>query len=448
MASPTLQQSGILVLPGGAKAVIRSEPAKALMRLVERVASSPAAVLIQGETGTGKEFVARAVHLLSNRGQKPWIDINCAALPEHLIESELFGHEKGAFSGADSAKAGLFELANGGTLFLDEIGELDLRVQGKLLRVLDHVPYYRLGGTKKIPVDVRVIAATNRDLRAAAEDGKFRSDLFFRLSQIQLLVPPLRERVEDIEEISQQVLENCRPGTQVSLEASQILRSYSWPGNIRELKNLIVSVAALLEPTSKTIHPQDLPKNLQTGIADLPGEEISGGDLDSMERVMIERALKENGGHQAAAADALGISRRTLSRKIKAYQLEGASMRPGGSLGFLNLEQYRYFRAAIDQPVLIRSSSGEEVRVESVNISSSGIGVRKMKEPQNFGGIVDVELNFIDSEQKMKLKGKLTWADAQGNAGIRFVGVPRKSQQLIDEWIEKKRSEEGWTRGV
>ena len=123
-------------------------------------------------------------------------------------------------------------------------------------------------------------------------------------------------------------------------------------------------------------------------------------------------------------------------------------MRPGGSLGFLNVEQYRYFRAAIDQPVLIRSSSGEEVRVESVNISSSGIGVRKMKEPQNFGGIVDVELNFIDSEQKMKLKGKLTWADAQGNAGIRFVGVPRKSQQLIDEWIEKKRSEEGWTRGV
>jgi DNA-binding NtrC family response regulator len=447
MASPTLQHSGILVLPGGAKAVMRSEPAKALMRLVERVASSPAAVLIQGETGTGKEFIAHAVHLLSKRGHKPWIDINCAALPEHLIESELFGHEKGAFSGADNAKAGLFELANGGTLFLDEIGELDLRVQGKLLRVLDHVPYYRLGGTKKIPVDVRVIAATNRDLRAAAEDGKFRSDLFFRLSQIQLLVPPLRERVEDIEEISQQVLENCRPGTQISLEASQILRSYSWPGNIRELKNLVVSVAALLEPTSKTIHSQDLPKNLQTGIANLPGEEIPTGDLDSMERVMIERALKENGGHQAAAADALGISRRTLSRKIKAYQLEGTSMR-AGSLGFLNLEQYRYFRAAIDQPVLIRSSAGEEVRAESVNISSTGIGVRKMKEPQNFGGMLDVELDFIDSNQKMKLKGKLTWADAQGNAGIRFVSVPRKTQQLIDEWIEKKRSEEGWTRGV
>ena len=196
------------------------------------------------------------------------------------------------------------------------------------------------------------------------------------------------------------------------------------------------------------IHPQDLPKNLQTDVADLPGEEIPSGDLDSMERVMIERALKENGGHQAAAADALGISRRTLSRKIKAYQLEGTSTRSGGSLGFLNLEQYRYFRAAIDQPVLIRSSAGEEVRAESVNISSTGIGVRKMEEPQNFGGIVDLELNFIDSDPKMKLKGKLTWADAQGNAGIRFVSVPRKTQQLIDEWIEKKRSEEGWTRGV
>jgi transcriptional regulator with AAA-type ATPase domain len=452
MASPTLQQSGILTLPGGAKAVVRSEPAKALMRLVERVASSPAAVLIQGETGTGKELIARAVHHLSGRSQKPWVDINCAALPEHLVESELFGHEKGAFSGADAIKIGLFELANGGSLFLDEIGELDPRVQGKLLRVLDGAPYFRLGGTRKIPVDVRVIAATNRDLRVAAENGKFRSDLYFRLGQIQLFVPPLRERTEDIEEIVQQVLGDYRPGTQLSVEASRVLRSYSWPGNVRELKNVIVSVAALLDPGRKIIDPEDLPQSIQRGVAEGSEEELPTGDLDSMERVMIERALKDNGGQQAAAADALGISRRTLTRKIKAYQLDAPSTRAGSSFGSLSLEQYRYFRAAVDQPVLVRSSRGSEVLVESVNLSSSGIGVRKMKDPQNFGGIVDLEFSLAGSEQasdqKMSLKGKITWADAQGNAGIRFASVPRKSQQLIDEWIEKKRNEEGWTRSV
>src|SRR5271157_5819674 len=162
--APSTPRESPLDLPGGIRPVMSSGPAKALMRLVERIAASPASVLIQGETGTGKELIARALHHLSPRSHKPWIDINCAALPEHLVESELFGHEKGAFSGADSLKIGLFELAHGGTLFLDEIGELDPRVQGKLLRVLDDAPYYRLGGTRKVPVDVRVIAATNRDL--------------------------------------------------------------------------------------------------------------------------------------------------------------------------------------------------------------------------------------------------------------------------------------------
>jgi transcriptional regulator with AAA-type ATPase domain len=445
MASPTLQPLANLTLPGGGRPVLRSESAKTLMRMVERVAGSPVAVLIQGETGSGKELIARALHDLSPRRNKPWIDLNCAALPEHLIESELFGHEKGAFSGADYLKIGLFELAGGGTLFLDEIGELDPRAQAKLLRVLDDVSYYRLGGTKKVEVDVRVVAATNRDLRAAAEAGKFRSDLFFRLNQIQLFVPPLRERLEDIEDIARQVLENCRPGTQLSAEALQLLRSYSWPGNIRELKNVVLSAAALLPSGSTTIGAKDLAKNIQHANVSFNEEDHTPGDLDAMERVMIERAVKENVGHQAAAADALGISRRTLTRKIKAYQLDNGGGRGGRALGSLNLGQDRYFRAVMDRPVLIRSSGWKET-VESVNLSSSGIGVRNIKEPQHFDGTLDLEFSFDESAPKLTLRGQITWADSQENAGIRFVTVPRASQELIDGWIARKRTEEGWIR--
>lgn len=438
MASPTLQDLPTFVLPGGIHPVIRSPAAKALMRLVERVASSPASVLIQGETGSGKELIALALHQLSPRSHKPWIDINCAALPEHLIESELFGHEKGAFSGADSLKIGLFELAHGGTLFLDEIGELDPRVQGKLLRVLDDAPYYRLGGTKKVPVDVRVIAATNRDLRASADSGKFRSDLYFRLSQVQLFVPPLRERIEDIGEIAQQVLAKCRPGTQLSADALKVLHTYSWPGNIRELKNILTSTAVMLDAECPAIHAKDLPNSLPKALTGVT-EEIPTGDLDSMERLMIERALKENNGSQAAAADALGISRRTLTRKIKTYHLEV------GRLGSLNTEQYRYFRGGLDRPVLIQSLRFKET-VESVNLSASGLGIRELKEPQNFPGVFEVEFKFGESAPKIRLKGRISWADSQGHAGIRFVSVARQVQKLIDDWITEKQTEEGWSR--
>jgi transcriptional regulator with AAA-type ATPase domain len=445
--APSNPQASPLSLPGGVQPVMSSGPAKALMRLVERVAVGPASVLIQGETGTGKELIARALHRLSTRSDKPWVDINCAALPEHLIESELFGHEKGAFSGADSLKIGLFELANGGTLFLDEIGELDLRVQGKLLRVLDDAPYYRLGGTKKVPVDVRVIAATNRDLRAAADLGRFRSDLYFRLSQVQLFVPALRERLEDIEEIANQVLAKCRPGTQLSPEALQILRSYSWPGNIRELKNVLTSAAAMLEAGCSIIHPADLPKNLLQGSdasqeADASQEQVPTGDLDSMERLMIEQALKENDGSLAAAADALGISRRTLSRKSKAYRLEVAD---SGSLGSLGLDQYRYFRSGMERPIIIRSSRFKEI-VESVNLSSTGLGIRNIKQPQKFPGVVDIEFSLTDSGPKIALKGRITWADHHGHAGIRFVSVSRPIQKQIDSWITENKTQEGWSK--
>src|SRR5579883_2664805 len=182
----------------GMPAIIASEPMRKLMELVERVARSSATVLITGESGTGKELIARAIHHHSLRAHRPWVDLSCAALPEHLLESELFGYDKGAFSGADSAKPGLFELAHQGTIFLDEIGELDLKMQVKLLRVLDNVPYYRLGGVKKISVDVRVVAATNQNLELAVAEGRFRSDLYHRISQFNLRVPPLRQRVDDI----------------------------------------------------------------------------------------------------------------------------------------------------------------------------------------------------------------------------------------------------------
>src|SRR5437868_3501160 len=192
----------------GMPAVFCSNSMRELMSLVQRAAKSNATALITGETGTGKEVIARALHHYSLRSTKPWVDVNCAALPEHLVESELFGYEKGAFSGADSLKPGLFELANTGTLFLDEIGELDNKMQVKLLRVLDGTPYYRLGGVRKTVVDVRILAATNQNLEEAVRSGKFRSDLFHRLSQIQLIVPPLRTRPEDVVALAEFFLRN------------------------------------------------------------------------------------------------------------------------------------------------------------------------------------------------------------------------------------------------
>jgi DNA-binding NtrC family response regulator len=232
---------------------------KKLMQMVERVARSNASVLITGETGSGKEFIARALHHHSLRCSKPWIDLNCAALPEHLVESELFGYEKGAFSGADSLKQGLFELANGGTLFLDEIGELEPKVQVKLLRVLDGVPYYRLGGNKKVSVDVRVLAATNQDLEAAVKAGRFRSDLYHRLGQVQLRIPPLRERLEDLEAMAEYFLQQHCPGMKFSKAAMDTLRSHKWPGNVRELRNAVIQVSMIAE-------------GIEVGVSDLPAE--------------------------------------------------------------------------------------------------------------------------------------------------------------------------------
>src|SRR5438874_5281214 len=239
----------------GMTAVIRSKAMLELLSVAERVGRTSAAVLITGETGSGKEIVARAVHHYSLRHSRPWVDVNCAALPEHLIESELFGYEKGAFSGADSMKQGLFELANTGTLFLDEIGELSNKMQVKLLRVLDGTPYYRLGGVRKISVDARVVSATNQNLEAAVRAGTFRSDLYHRLTQIRLRVPPLRERPEDVVALAGLFLDQQDRRLRFSPDGLEVLLRYNWPGNVRELRNL-VSKAALFAQ-GPTIGPGD-----------------------------------------------------------------------------------------------------------------------------------------------------------------------------------------------
>lgn len=326
MAEQTYSSRGVVSEPehGGERrvflgmtAIISSQPMLRLFDTVERVARANATVLVTGESGAGKEIVARAVHHYSQRMAKPWVDLSCAALPEHLLESELFGYDKGAFSGADSSKPGLFELAHQGTIFLDEIGELDMRMQVKLLRVLDGTPYFRLGGTRKVTADVRVVVATNQDLEAAVAAGRFRRDLYHRLSQFTLKVPPLRDRVEDIAPLAAYILDQQNSSLRFSEGAINALRSHSWPGNVRELRNAVVQGAVLAN--GPMIEATDLP--ITSSRAFSPVQDCPD-NLDGMERRMILDALAATEGHQQRAADRLGISRRTLSRKLKTYEQE------------------------------------------------------------------------------------------------------------------------------
>jgi DNA-binding NtrC family response regulator len=298
-------------------AVFGSDAMRDLLVKVEKAAPTNATVLITGESGSGKEVIARAIHHYSLRCSKSWVDVNCAALPENLLESELFGYEKGAFSGADSSKPGLFELAHQGTLFLDEIGDLDLRMQVKLLRILDGAPYYRLGGVKKVVVDVRLVTATNQELRAAVQQGRFRADLYHRLCQIRFSVPPLRERPHDVVPLAMHYLTAENPGLTFSDGAIQRLTSYTWPGNVRELRNVVVR-AAIMSPGPQ-ITVADLPEDF--GEEEFSASLTNLARLDQLERSAILKALEETDGHQQRAANKLGISKRTLQRKIKSYAL-------------------------------------------------------------------------------------------------------------------------------
>jgi DNA-binding NtrC family response regulator len=306
-----------------------SETFARAVRQAEKAAPSPSTVLLTGETGTGKEVFAEAIHDLSPRADGPLVKVHCAAIPETLIESELFGHTRGAFTGAVRAKPGVFEQADGGTLFLDELGELPLTVQVKLLRVLQSHTVQRIGETHERKIDVRVLAATNRDLELAVSDGTFRSDLFYRLNVVEIRVPPLRARGDDVLLLARHflALEARRAGredlTGFSEEALEALRAHDWPGNVRELQNAVARAVALGE--GPILGREDLPEGIRGGgvpggtVIELPAE-VS---LAEAERVLILRALEEHGGDKREAAERLGISLATLYRKLSQYEKEG-----------------------------------------------------------------------------------------------------------------------------
>ncbi len=302
---------------------------------VEKLARAESAtVLLQGESGTGKDLVARAIHVRSNRRDRPFLEINCTALPEHLVESELFGHERGAFTDARERKKGLAELADGGTLFLDEIGDMPPGAQAKLLRFLEDSRFKRLGGVTDIWVDVRVVAATNRDLEAAVEDGRFRDDLYYRLKVVPIHIPPLRERPEDTAPLAFYFVEKLarelkREPPALSAATLEILEAYSWPGNARELYN-VLERAIILEDTEE-IRPEHLPAEIcglpQSTRASAPVVQLptDGIGMEEVERDLIEQALRRCRGNVAQAARLLELSRDTLRYRIKKYGLEDSS---------------------------------------------------------------------------------------------------------------------------
>ena len=413
------------------------------MTLVDRVASHSETVLITGETGTGKELIARTIHSSSHRRNRPWVDINCAALPENLVESELFGYEKGAFSGADASKPGLFELADKGTLFLDEIGELQLQTQVKLLRVLDGQPFYRLGGHRKIKVDVRIVAATNQDLEAAVREGRFRQDLFHRLGQFQLRVPALRDRPEDIVALAEHFLRLKAPRKNFSEQAISALLSHAWPGNIRELRNLVARMA--MESPNAEIDFSRITAALTGEPAALrQTASMPVSNLESMEEQMIIKALERTGGQRTIAAEQLGISRRTLSRKLKEYNINFAPGEKVASLSSISNDQQKFFRARVEIAVTVRSSQGEEITVEGKNLSTGGMGLDGLKEPLRFAGLLDVSFVLPDSDVHFHAKARLMWVGDEGRVGIRFAVIEPALFEQLQHWTNRKMKEDGW----
>jgi two-component system response regulator AtoC len=311
----------------------KSAVMKEVFRKVKKIGESKAStILIQGESGTGKELVARSIHESSSGNNRPFLEINCAALPETLLESELFGHEKGAFTDAKYRKKGLFELAEGGTIFLDEIGEMGVTLQSRLLRVIENKTFRRVGGVKDLRINTRIISATNRDLKKAIENGSFRSDLYYRLQVIPINLPSLRERKEDIELLANHYIsvfntEFKKSVKKISPPVAAALQRYSWPGNVRELKN-VIERAMLLEAEDELL-PEHIPTEISSGDehpegpgAEGPNDTLHPMSIRDMEKLLIKRTLHETGGNKSKAARILGISRQTLREKTKLYGIE------------------------------------------------------------------------------------------------------------------------------
>jgi PAS domain S-box-containing protein len=438
----------------GTRFIIASLLMHKFMGLVDRIATHNETVLITGETGTGKELVAHTIHKSSFRSKQPFVEINCAALPEHLVESELFGYEKGAFSGADSCKPGLFEMADKGTLFLDEIGELPAHIQVKLLRVLDGKPYYRLGGNRQVKVDVRVVAATNQNLEAAVKEGRFRKDLFHRISQFHLRVPPLRERPDDIAVLARYFLNLKAPGKNFSEEALRKLQAHPWMGNIRELRNLIAKLSVEsaeekigVEEVSVEIAQQAEQAPPATTTAAPPEYAVAldnGTDLEAMEEQMIRKALERTGGHRALAAEQLGISRRTLSRKLREYQINSPAGEKPPSLGALGLEQQKTYRVKVHFPVSLKNSGGEAIQLNAVNLSASGIGVEGLAPSAKWEGVLQASFVLPDEDVPIEAQGYIAWSEGGGLAGIRLAGIPPATMAKLQQWVNRKMKQDGW----
>ena len=299
-----------------------------IFEVVQQVAPTRATVLVTGESGTGKELIARAVHQLSPRAKQPFVAVHCAALAPTLLESELFGHEKGAFTGAHERRIGRFEQAQGGTLFLDEIGEIDATLQVKLLRFLGERTFERVGSNKTLTADVRLVAATNKNLEGLVKAGKFREDLFFRLRVVEIELPPLRGRTGDIPLLAQTFLrefakENGKPVNEFTADALECLMNYSWPGNVRELRTAIEHAVVLSR--GDRVSRRDLPPSVRNGGKPVEARFLQGNDLTvkEAEKQLIVRALKETDGNRTLAAKKIGMSRRTFHRKLHAHHLEG-----------------------------------------------------------------------------------------------------------------------------
>ena len=302
----------------------RSLVMRRVITAIERLAQSSASVVITGESGTGKELVARTIHETSPRRGAAYVPLNCAAIPETLMESELFGHERGSFTGADRRKEGCFETANGGTLLLDEITEMKVELQAKLLRVIEEQRLRRVGGTTEIPLDVRVLASSNRDIEQAVRDGKLRSDLYYRLNVFTITLPPLRERADDIPQLVQMFIthygeQNHKDVAGVDAEVMEAFRAHPWPGNVRQLRNVIER--ALIVCEGRIIRKNDLPEDFRAATSPDGGfvKIRLGSSLDEVEKEMISRTLEFTGGNKTRAADVLGVSAKTLYNKLERF---------------------------------------------------------------------------------------------------------------------------------